>query len=113
MSSLTLMMFLLLAFGVGTLLFWWSDFGRLSKARALIAAGAPLVDIDSASAFAHGHMAGAINIPFDDLGRRAHELDPRKPVVVCGRGKLRATRAAHALRERGFYEVLSIGRKTL
>ena len=113
MVSLTVMMLMLLAFGVATLLFWWSDAGRLSKARHLISLGAPLVDVDPASQFALGHMTGAINIPFDEVARRAHELNPHDAVVVCGRGKLRATRAARALRRRGFYEVLSIGRKTL
>jgi len=113
MFSLTFMMVMLLAFGFGTLLFWWSDFGRVSKARRLVLQGAPLVDIDSPSQFAVDHMSGAINIPFDDLGRRAHELDPHMPVVVCGHGKLRATRAAHALRALGFDDVLSIGRKVL
>ena len=58
-------------------------------------------------------MEGAINIPVDDLNRRAPELDPHKPLVVCGQGRLRATRAPHALRTLGFYDVLSVGRARL
>lgn len=112
-TSLTFMLLLLLAFGIGTLLFFWFNFDRLSRARRLVAEGAPLVDVDSPAEFERKHLKSAINIPFDDLIRRAPELDPHKPVVVSGRGRLRATRAAPRLRTLGFDDVLTVGRARL
>lgn len=49
-----------------------------------IKAQAPLyiIDIRSAQEYAKGHIAGAINIPFDDLEKRRGDVKERKAVVV-------------------------------
>ena len=93
----------------GTLGLWWLDSTRLKIARQLVTEGAPLVDVDAPAVFARDHLKNAINIPLGELDRRANELDRNRPVVVYGRGRLRAARAAHALRALGFHDVVSMG----
>ena len=80
-----------------------------SDLLALIAEGrAPVIlDVRSDAEFAHGHVPGAIHIPFWQFPRRAADvpLRPGEPVVVyCGHGP-RAWYAAAALRRCGFERV--------
>jgi MFS family permease len=67
-----------------------------------------ILDVRSVKEFADGHVPGALNIPFESVGARAHELPgPRQdPVVVyCGHGP-RAWMAGAALRKSGFSNVI-------
>ena len=49
----------------------------------LVAAGAQLVDVLPRDEYDTTHLAGAINIPLRELGRRARdELDATRPVIV-------------------------------
>jgi phage shock protein E len=83
----------------------------LDQVLALQAQGARLVDVRTPEEFASGHMAGAVNIPFDALdGRAAAELAPvDAPVVVyCHSGK-RSARAAATLKALGFGQVHDLG----
>lgn len=41
-----------------------------------------LVDVRDPDSYEAGHVEGAINIPFEDLGKRAGELDPDTGVLV-------------------------------
>lgn len=41
-----------------------------------------IVDVRTADEFTRGHIAGAINIPFDDLEKRRSEITERKIIVV-------------------------------
>ena len=106
-------------FGVGIALamfaifywIWWREGPRVYKARAMVEGGALLVDVDDPASFAREHIEGAKNIPLAELARRASELGGLdQPIVVYGRGKLRAARAANELRAIGFHDVLNIGR---
>ena len=66
-----------------------------------------ILDVRSVAEFADGHLPGAINIPFESVAARAHELPgPRQsPVIVyCGHGP-RAWMAGAALRKKGFTNV--------
>jgi cysteine synthase/rhodanese-related sulfurtransferase len=50
-----------------------------------------VIDVRNAAQFAAGHIAGAINIPLDELPNRADELpgDHDAPILaVCGRGNI-------------------------
>lgn len=74
-------------------------------------AGEPvvLVDVRSAEAWAQGHAAGAVHMPYRDIADRApDELDPGVPVVVycwspgCNagaKGAVEFARAGFAVRE--------------
>lgn len=65
---------------------------------------AVLVDVRPAIEFEHGHVAGAISIPVEELHERIEELPRDKRIVTYCRGDycLFADEAVALLRERGF-----------
>ena len=77
-------------------------------ARAIDSGRPPaILDVRTAEEFAAGHVPGAINIPFNEVGARAVEIPAAHDTVVvvyCGHGP-RAWLAARALRSRGFRRV--------
>lgn len=90
---------------------WWLGGPHIERAHEMLRNGAFLIDIDEPQEFVLDHMEGATNIPLTDLARRAHEIGPfDHPVVVCGHGRLRVSRAAHELRGMGFQDVVNVGR---
>lgn len=64
-----------------------------------------LVDVRSAAEFAAGHVAGAINIPHDQIASRAQELTAHKTdgtlVLYCRSGR-RTALAVEALEAQGY-----------
>jgi phage shock protein E len=91
------------------------NFGRGSSsgghdARARVAAGAALVDVRTPEEFAMGHVAGARNIPVQELGARYAEI-PKGQVVLYCRSGARSASAAQFLSAKG-YDVLDIGPMT-
>ena len=57
----------------------------------------------------HGMIAGAVNIPIDDLEARVAEVPKDKPIVTyCMKGG-RASRAAEILRKNGYTEPIEFG----
>jgi phage shock protein E len=81
-----------------------------AEARQLVQAGARLVDVRTPGEFAAGHIAGAINIPVQELTNRVHELQPQDATVVvyCRSGQ-RSGNAARMLRNAGFARVHDLG----
>jgi phage shock protein E len=77
--------------------------------RDLTGAGTPpaILDVRTREEFAAGHVRGAINIPFNEVGRRVSELDPvrdRPLIVYCGHGP-RAWMAGAVLRWSGLRRI--------
>src|SRR5437763_373173 len=82
---------------------------RAGKARALVTAGAALVDVRSPAEFAAGHLPDAKNVPLQDILAR-HDVGPRdRPVVVYCRSGTRSAAAAGALRRAGYTNVVNLG----
>ena len=80
-------------------------------AQRLVEEGARVVDVRTPQEFAAGHVPGAVNIPFDQLGARASELgDPSQPVVLYCRWGRRSGIAAETLRGLGFGKVYDFQR---
>lgn len=79
--------------------------GRIdgATAKSLAAAGAKVVDVRTAEEFASGHVPGAINIPYDEIGKRASEIGPPSTQVVlyCRTGR-RSGIAVEALQKAGY-----------
>jgi len=81
-----------------------------TDARAIVAAGGRLVDVRSPGEFAGGHIAGAINIPVDQLPARIAEIGPpTTPVVLYCASGMRSARAAGVLKSSGFAKVADLG----
>ena len=69
-----------------------------------------LVDVRTPGEFQNGHLAGAINIPLQELDRRLQELRPYRDtelVLYCESG-MRAGYAERMLRQQGFTELRSL-----
>jgi glyoxylase-like metal-dependent hydrolase (beta-lactamase superfamily II)/rhodanese-related sulfurtransferase len=72
-----------------------------------IKGGSPvtLVDVRAKREYMTGHIEGTINIPFPDLRKRYHELDPKIPIIViCNTGH-RSSLGASILKQYGFKDV--------
>ena len=76
---------------------------------ALKQEGAQLVDVRSAAEFAGGNVPDSVNIPLDEIGRRASELDPQKWVVVFCASGTRSALARRKLKGLGFTKVVNAG----
>jgi rhodanese-related sulfurtransferase len=65
---------------------------------------AVLVDVRPAMEFEHGHIAGAISIPIEEMEKHLSELPRDKRIVAYCRGAycLFADEAVALLRQRGF-----------
>jgi rhodanese-related sulfurtransferase len=80
------------------------------EARKLVESGARLVDVRTPEEFAAGHLAGAVNIPVQELAERLGELEPRdQPVVLYCRSGNRSGHAARLLKNAGYARVHDLG----
>jgi rhodanese-related sulfurtransferase len=71
--------------------------------------GAQVVDVRSAGEFRSGHVAGASNIPLEELESRLDDLDWNGPVLLVCQAGLRAEIAAGCLAARGIRGVVLQG----
>jgi rhodanese-related sulfurtransferase len=71
----------------------------VEEARELLRSGARLVDVREPAEFARGHLPGAVNLPVDEIERRADEIADRPAVLYCQSG-LRSQRALQVLHKR-------------
>jgi rhodanese-related sulfurtransferase len=93
---------------------WWSPFGQVPEISAgelhgRIAHGAQiqLLDVRTRREFAHGHIAGAVNVPIQSFRRELPQLglDGSKPVVAICKTAHRSRAATRVLRAHGFEAV--------
>lgn len=78
------------------------------QAVGLINQDAAVIDLRSAEVFGRGHIAGARNIPLDELDAKLDGFDRATPVVaVCDAG-MSASKAVETLRRAGFESVWGI-----
>jgi rhodanese-related sulfurtransferase len=79
------------------------------EAHTLVEQGALLLDVRTREEFGGGHIEGAVNIPVQELPRRAKELPQKgRPIVVYCRSGARSAAAAGELRKLG-YDVHDLG----
>ena len=83
-----------------------------ATAKALVASGAKVVDVRTPQEFASGHVPGAINIPYEEIGKRTAEIGPPSTQVVlyCRTGR-RSAIAADTLKKAGYqnlYDMQSV-----
>ncbi len=79
-------------------------------AHRLVASGVKVVDVRTAEEFATGHVAGALNIPHDQIARRHAEIGPPStPVLLYCKSGRRSALAGEALRQQGFTAIYDLG----
>jgi phage shock protein E len=84
-----------------------ADIGN-SQLRDLKARGARLVDVRSPAEYAMGHIAGAQNVPVEQITQVAAAWDKSTPIVVyCATGA-RSYNAAQWLAANGFAKVYNL-----
>lgn len=78
---------------------------------ALIKGGALVVDVRTAEEFAGGHIAGAINIPYQLAARElaSREKDLAKAIIVYCHSGARSAAAKKALNGAGYTNVVNGG----
>lgn len=68
-----------------------------------------LIDVRTPQEFASGHIAGAINIPVEEIGQRLGEVSKETPVVVYCRSGNRSAQAAQILASAGYTGIYDLG----
>ncbi len=67
-----------------------------------------LVDVRTRKEFESGTLAGAVNVPVDELRERINELDPGRETIVYCRVGYRGYLAERILRQNGFKKVFNL-----
>ena len=68
-----------------------------------------VVDVRTPEEYAGGHVPGAVNIPYDEMGRRFGELGPiTTPLLLYCRTGHRSGIAIQTLREHGFTQLYDL-----
>ncbi len=80
-----------------------------ATAKALVDAGARVVDVRTPEEFASGHVPGAVNVPYDEIAGRLSEVGPKDaPVIVYCRSGRRSGIAAEELKKAGYTKVFDL-----
>ncbi len=82
------------------------------KAKAMVKAGAILLDVRTPGEFQSGSLPGAINIPVQNLTEGMAKLDKSKDIVVFCASGARSGRAKGMLEKAGFKMVFNMGGKS-
>lgn len=83
----------------------------IDEARALIAAGAIVIDVRDKAVSGSAHLPGALLIPLEVLEARlkAMEVAKTQPIIVyCGQGSTLGPEAAHILTQAGYTAVANL-----
>jgi rhodanese-related sulfurtransferase len=67
-----------------------------------------IIDVREAGEWRSGHIRQARHIPLDQLGQRAAEIDPSRPVVFVCRSGNRSEYATQALRQAGYDQAVNL-----
>ncbi|GAB5494603.1 MAG: rhodanese-like domain-containing protein [Phototrophicaceae bacterium] len=68
-----------------------------------------LIDVRTASEFANGHIAGAVNIPVEEIASRLDEIPADMPIVVYCQSGNRSGQASNILANNNYSEIYDLG----
>lgn len=77
--------------------------------KALVKAGATILDVRTKGEYSGGHVRGSINIPLQDLASGLNKINKSKPVITCCASGMRSSSAKSLLLRSGFQEVYNGG----
>jgi phage shock protein E len=81
-----------------------------SEVKAMIGAGAKIVDVRTPEEFEDEAYPGAVNVPLSTLAARVGELGPKDaPIVLYCASGARSAQAARVLKQSGFTKVVNAG----
>ncbi len=80
--------------------------GPKTDYKALVNAGALILDVRSKGEYATGHIKGSLNIPVDQLSAQVAKLgDKNKVIITCCASGMRSASAKSILQSKGFSSV--------
>ncbi len=80
-----------------------------ATARKLVGAGVKAVDVRTPQEYAAGHVPGAVNIPYDQMGERYAELGPpTTPLVLYCHSGRRSGIAVQTLKSKGYSQLYDL-----
>lgn len=82
-------------------IFYWNDLGDSDD-------NSYLLDVRTVKEFEAGHIAGAVNIPVDEIRQRLHEIPKAQRIDIYCEAGLRGYLANRILRQNGFNEVFNL-----
>jgi len=95
--------------GVMRLLGKWNQPVDVSEARKLLNQGATLIDVRSPTEFAKDSVAGAVNIPLEEIHLHVHKLAGKQCVVFCNSGTRSHIAKQKLHKEHGLEEIFNVG----
>ncbi|MCS7077706.1 MAG: rhodanese-like domain-containing protein [Bacteroidia bacterium] len=75
----------------------------------LLSKGAKIIDVRTSSEFRNGHIEGSINIPLQELSKKADKFSRDVPIITCCASGIRSASAKRVLKSMGFREVYNGG----
>lgn len=77
--------------------------------KSLMSQGAMIIDVRTPAEFSSGHIKGSVNIPLQELSKRAQKLKKEKVIITCCASGMRSASAKGVLKSMGFTEVYNGG----
>jgi phage shock protein E len=81
------------------------------QSQPLTQSGPKIIDVRSPHEYDADHLAGAINIPYDEIGQRISQVTTNKsePLLIHCRSGGRSAMAKATLQARGYINVTDLG----
>jgi len=79
-----------------------SLFGKKTDYKALIKAGALILDVRTPQEFKSGHIKNATNIPLQSLTSQLKKLNKNQVIITCCASGMRSASAKSILKTQGF-----------
>ncbi|MDF0694824.1 rhodanese-like domain-containing protein [Aquirufa ecclesiirivi] len=73
--------------------------------KALIQAGAKVIDVRTPSEYKQGHVKGSINLPLQTLSSNVSKLKKEEVIITCCASGMRSGAAKRLLKSHGFQQV--------
>ena len=83
--------------------------GEKPDFKALVSAGAIMIDVRTPGEFKSGHAKGAVNIPLDNIQSVSRKYKNSEVLIVCCRSGMRSGSAKSQLIKMGYSQVHNAG----